>query len=115
MYQTFSSSVVNVKRYRCKTSATSLPALCKGSNFSLLPLPLESASQWGLRKKVNPSMLENARLLGVRWLAEEALERNLLSYKSICIYFMKTSFPMTRMIDHTSKKSAMLKLPKLVT
>ena len=60
-------------------------------------------------------MLENARLLGDRGLAEEALERNLLSYKFIRIYFMKTSFPMARMIDHTFQKPAILKLPKLVT
>jgi hypothetical protein len=71
-------------------------------------------------------MLENARLLGDRRLAEEALDlparsasakagRNLLSCKFIRIYFMKTSFPMARMIDHSFWKSAILKLPKLVT
>jgi hypothetical protein len=46
-------------------------------------------------------MVEDARLLGDRQLAEEALEWNLLSWKFICIYSMKTSFPMTRMIDHS--------------
>jgi len=29
--------VVNVKRYRCKTSPTSLPALCTGTIFSHPP------------------------------------------------------------------------------
>ena len=60
-------------------------------------------------------MLETARLLGDRRLAEEALERNFLSCKFIRMYFMKTSFPMTRMIDYTFQKPAILKLPKLVT
>jgi acylphosphatase len=64
---------------------------------------------------MNPSMLENARLLGDRRLAEEALEWTLLSGKFILIYFMKTSFPMTRMIDHTFQKPAILKPPKLVS
>jgi len=52
-------------------------------------------------QKGNPSMLENTSLIGGRRLAEEALERNLLSCKFKRIYFMKTSFPITRMIDHT--------------
>jgi hypothetical protein len=75
---------------------------------------------------MNPSVLENAKLMGDRRLAEEALDlparsasakagRNLLSCKFIHIYFMKTSFPMARIIDHPSQKSAILKLPKLVT
>ena len=51
-------------------------------------------------------MLENARLLGDRRLAEEVLERNLLSCKFIRIYSMKTSFPMTRMIDYTLASEA---------
>ncbi|MGO8987691.1 MAG: hypothetical protein ACLQGU_08125 [bacterium] len=59
--------------------------------------------------------VENARLLGDRRLAEEALERNLLSCKFIRIYFIKTSFPMTRMIGYAFQKPAILKLPKLVT
>ena len=64
---------------------------------------------------MNPSVLENARLLGDRRLAEEALERNLLSCKFMRIHFMKTPFPMTTMIDYTIQKPAILKLPKLVT
>jgi hypothetical protein len=42
-------------------------------------------------EKMNPSLLENASLLGDRWLAEEASERNPLSYKFIHIYFMLPS------------------------
>jgi hypothetical protein len=85
-------------------------------NINSLHLFLERLCRNGdYGKKMNPSMLENARLLGDRRLAEEALERNLLSCKFIRIYFMKASFPMTRMIDYTFQKPAILKLPELVT
>jgi hypothetical protein len=60
-------------------------------------------------------MLENASSLGDRRLAEEALERNLLSCRSIRVNLSKTLFPMTRMADHSFLKSAILKLPKLAT
>src|SRR3972149_9697235 len=60
MYQSFSSSVVNVKRYRCKTFTTSLPALCKRANFftpslcqkgEILPLPLKKGGWEGFSKR----------------------------------------------------------------
>ena len=63
---------------------------------------------------MNPSRLDNARFWD-RQLAEEALERNLLSCKFTGIFSMRTSYSTVRMIDYAFQKSAILKLPKLVT
>jgi hypothetical protein len=57
-------------------------------------------------------MLENARLLGDRHLAEEALKQNLSSCQFIRRYFMKTSFDKNDGLYFS--KILILKLPKLV-
>jgi hypothetical protein len=64
-----------------------------------LALPLGDRVIIVTSQKGESFVVESARSLGDRRLAEETLERDLLSCKFIRIYSLKTSFAMTRMID----------------
>jgi hypothetical protein len=109
VYQRMCSKFKESKAYPLKSQITnSLPA-------ASAPSPQRDCVVMVTTQRDESFMLENARRLGDRGLAEEALERDLLSCRFICLCLMKTSLPMTRMIDPTFQKPAILKFPKRVT